>query len=271
MEITGQDGQAIGTVDEWQKYGGPASDKHWKPGRSAYELAADFVERRAEVRLGELVALLDDLDELTLTGGVAEKKTQFDSHSGPRNHDLLVLGRSASGPVTIGLEAKADEPFDDPLWLYREKALRRTIETKALDRIDRLIDLWFSTTLRRDRALPPLVTLGYQLFSALAGTLADAKIERSSLAVVVVWEFRTDLTDDTEHEHNARVLDDFLLRLLGADQDRRSSADGTGWITRPQPVRGDAAKMPASTLVAVGKVTRDLRTRGSAQRPAITG
>lgn len=264
MEITGRHGQPIKNVDDWHEHGGPASATHWKPGRSAYELAADFSERNAEARLVKLVSFLDEVDELTLTGAVAEKKTDFDAHSGPRNHDLLVRGQTASGPITIGVEAKADEPFDDPLWLYREKALKRTLETKALARIDHLVDLWFSTTLRRDRTVPPLVAMGYQLFSALAGTLADAKTDGSALAVVVVWEFRTHLTDDVEHEHNGRMLDDFLLRLLGPEQRRRSTADGTGWITQPQTVRGDAAKMPASTSVAFAKLTRDLRDERSA-------
>jgi hypothetical protein len=260
MEITGRHGEAIKSVDDWQKHGGPASATHWKPGRSAFELASDFIERDGEVRLAELVALLDEVGELALTGAVAEKKTHFDAHSGPRNHDLLVRGRSGAGAITIGVEAKADEPFDDPLWLYREKALTRMAETKALARIDHLVDLWFSTTLRRDRTVPPLVVMGYQLFSALAGTLADAKTDGSSLAVVVVWEFRTHLTDDVEHEHNAQMLDDFLLRLFGPEQSRRSTAEGNGWITQPQSVRGDAAKMPASTSVAFAKISRDLRT-----------
>lgn len=259
MHITGRKSQAITSVDAWQQHGGPMSVEHWKKGRSAYELAADFIEHDAAVRLIELVSLLDEVEGLTLTSGVAEKKTHFDEYSGPRNHDLLVRGKSATGPVTIGVEAKADEPFDDPLWLYREKALRRTADTNALARVDRLVDLWFQTTLQRDRAVPPLVTLGYQLFSALAGTLADAKADASNLAVVVVWEFRTSLTDDKEHQHNAKMLDGFLARLLGADQGRRSTADGTGWITRPQRIAGDGVKMPVGSSVAFAKVTRDVR------------
>src|SRR3712207_1041067 len=118
MQITGRQGQPIKTIDDWHKHGGPAATTHWKPGRSAFELAAEFIAGEAEARLVELVSLLDEVNGLTLTEAVAEKKTDFDGYSGPRNHDLLVRGRSASGPITIGVEAKADEPFDDPLWLY---------------------------------------------------------------------------------------------------------------------------------------------------------
>jgi hypothetical protein len=44
-----------------------------------------------------------------------------------------------------------------------------------------LTSTWISS-----RTVPPLVALGDQLFSALAGTLADAKTDGSKLAVVVV-------------------------------------------------------------------------------------
>jgi len=121
MEITGRNGHPITSVDEWHLHGGPASATHWKPGRSAYELAADFTERDAERRLQELISLIEEVDDLELLTGIAEKKTSFDARTGPRNHDLLVQASSGSGPVTVGVEAKADEPFDDPLWLYRER------------------------------------------------------------------------------------------------------------------------------------------------------
>ena len=45
--------------------------------------------------------------------GVAEKQTHFDEQGrGPRNHDLLLRATADIGGVTIGVEGKADEPFD---------------------------------------------------------------------------------------------------------------------------------------------------------------
>jgi hypothetical protein len=259
IAITGSDGDPISTIDDWMKHGGPKSPRHWKPDRSAYELAADWIERGAEDRIVELVSLLDEVDGVELLGGVAEKKTFFDGYSGPRNHDLLIRAQSAQGPITLGIEAKADEPFDLPLWRYREEGLKESANTKKLDRIDHLVALWFATRLTADRAEPALITIGYQLFSALAGLLADAKLDGSSLAVLVVYEFRTALTDDAEHEHNARVYEAFIERLLGSDHGRRQTADGTGWITEPADIRGDGKKMPSATKVALAKVERDLR------------
>lgn len=259
LKVTGRSGDRIRNMEDWQKHGGPASSKHWKPGRSAYELAADWIERDAENRVIELVALLDEAHDLQLVHAAAEKKTRFDGHSGPRNHDLLIHARCEQGPVTIGIEAKADEPFDLPLWRYREEGLKLNPKTKKLARIDHLVKLWFSTRLKDDRTVPPLITLGYQLFSALAGTLADAKLDHSHLAILVIHEFRTHLTEDIGHEHNARIHDEFLLRLLGSDQKRRATSDKTGWITEPRPIKGDGIRMPVETRVAFGKIVRDLR------------
>ncbi len=208
--------------------------------------------------------MLDEVDGLTLDAAVAEKKTYFDAHSGPRNHDLLIEGGCAAGPITVAVEAKADEPFDLPLWQYREEGLKQNLNTKKLERIDHLDKLWFSTRLKDDRVRPPLVTLGYQLFSALAGTLADAKLHGSAIAVLIVLEFRTNLTDDAEHAHNGRVLEEFLHRLLGDDHARRETPDGSGWITEPQLIRGDGKKMPLETQVSVGKLARDFRDRPGA-------
>jgi uncharacterized protein DUF6946 len=82
---------AITTHDEWQKHAGPASKVHWVRGRSAWELACDWIERDGADRVVELLTLRPELAGLTLTEGVAEKQTHFDEQGrGPRNHDLLV-------------------------------------------------------------------------------------------------------------------------------------------------------------------------------------
>jgi hypothetical protein len=197
---------------------------------------------------------------IELLEAVAEKKTQFDADPhGPRNHDLLIRARVPAGrTVTVGVEGKADEAFDDPLWRYREKGLQRSAKTGALDRIDWMVRRWFGTSLRADRTSPPLICLGYQLFSALAGTLADAKIDSSRQAVVLVMEYFTDCTDDDEHAHNAQVLDSFLTRLIGPEPERAVTPNG--WITAPISIAGDGVWTPRTTEVAFGKLMRWRRT-----------
>jgi hypothetical protein len=263
MRFRDRHGKEIASLDDWARLGKPASADHWKPGRSAYELAADWIERDAREAVPTLLSMRPEFSGLHLIEGIAEKQTRFDQEErGPRNHDLLVRGAVGDVPVTIGVEGKADEPFDDPIWLYREKALRRSPNTGALARVDRLVRLWFKTSLRQDGADPPLVCLGYQLFSALAGTLADAKLDGSALAVALVMEYRTDCTVDSKHAANARSMEQFLTRLIGSDVERTVSPDG--WVTKPLRIMGDGTWMPRRTDVSFAKLTRDRRHQRSA-------
>lgn len=160
--------------------------------------------------------------------------------------------------IMVAVEGKADEAFDLPVWRYREKGLQRARDTGSLRRIDSLVHRWFRTSLITDRAEPPIICMGYQLFSALAGTLADAKIQGSRQAVLLIMEYVTDLTEDAEHAHNARMLDNFLSRLLGADEERTHTA--AGWVTSPYPIRGDGNWSARSTDVSFAKLVRHRRT-----------
>jgi hypothetical protein len=260
VKLANRKGLAIASLEDWASFGKPASGDHWKPGRSAYELARDWTEADAADAVVALLSLRPEFAEIELLDGVAEKRTQFDDDPhGPRNHDLLLRGRLPSGQsVTVAVEGKADEEFDVPLWRYREKGLQRSKDTGSLRRIDALVHRWFRTSLTADRAEPALICLGYQLFSALAGTLADAKIHGSRQAVLLIMEYVTDLTDDAEHARNARMLDNFLIRLLGADMERTRTP--VGWVMGPHPIRGDGTWSAPSTDVSFAKLVRLRRT-----------
>jgi hypothetical protein len=256
VNLRNRKGVPITSLNDWATLGKPASAEHWKPGRSAYELAHDWMEDNGEQAVVALLSSRPEFVGIELLDGVAEKKTRFDDDPhGPRNHDLLVRAQLSDGrPVTVGVEGKADEEFDVPVWRYREKGLQRSRDTGALRRIDSMVGRWFGTSLVADRAEPPLVSMGYQLFSALAGTLADAKTHGSQHAVLLVMEYITDLTDDANHAHNARVLDGFLTRLLGNGLERTETP--VGWITAPLPIPGDGIWSARSTEVSFGKLVR---------------
>jgi hypothetical protein len=260
MIIANRKGLTIDSLDGWASLGTPASVEHWKQGRSAYELARDWIDGDAATAVVSLLSTQSEFTGLELIDGVAEKRTQFDDDSrGPRNHDLLLRGRLPSGElVTVAVEGKADEPFDLPLWRYRETGLKRSTDTGTLARSDALVRQFFQTSLAADRSEPPIICMGYQLFSALAGTLADAKSHGSPQAVLLVMEYVTDLTDDTEHAHNARMLDNFLSRLLGPDAERTHTP--AGWITAPQPIQGDGKWTAKSTDVSIAKLVRQRRS-----------
>ena len=193
MQLTSRNGVAITSLADWSTLGKPAATEHWKPGRSAYELARDWTEDDAAHAVIDLLSARPEFAGVEIVDGVVEKRTQFDGDSrGPRNHDLLLRCRLPDGQcLTVGVEGKADEPFDLPLWRYREQALRRSPNTQALVRVDAMIRRWFGISLAADRGDPLLIGIGYQLFSALAGTLADAKLDGSGQAVVLIAEYIT--------------------------------------------------------------------------------
>ena len=133
MEFTNRQGQAIGSLEDWASLGKPASADHWTPGRSAHELARDWVEGDAADAVVSLLSARPEFAGIELLEGIAEKRTQFDNDPrGPRNHDLLVRARLPAGPlITVAVEGKADEEFDVPLWRYREQGCG-ALETPAL-------------------------------------------------------------------------------------------------------------------------------------------
>src|SRR3954447_1623378 len=251
MEFFNTRGRPLRTILDWQSLAPPAAKHHWAVGRSALELAHDWLEGDAVARATALLGSRPELAGLTLRDAIVEKLTRFDDiRGGPRHHDLLVNASTPGGEVIVGVEGKADETFDLTLRDYVDNARRRRPDTtRAPERLDRLTTMFFGATLDDD---PGLGTLRYQLLSALAGTLADAKLEAASHAVLLVHEFVTDRTRDALHRANAAALSAFLERL-GAEP----AGEADAWITGPVVVRGDGQWLPAELPVFVAKlVTR---------------
>jgi hypothetical protein len=254
MEFFSNDGRRLETLTDWRNHSGSVSSRHWAEGRSARELARAWIEGDATTHLESLLTSAPAFGGLVLDRGIAEKETRFDDiRGGPRHHDLLVIGRAPSGTVVIGVEGKADEPFDDPLdaWVMRAEA--RSEGSRAPERLDRLTTAFFGTTLDDDPLLAPL---RYQLLSALAGTLADAREQDAAHAVLLVHEFQTPWTKDDLHRRNAEDLEAFLGRLMpgvahaGADR---------AWIAGPHAVVGDGTWLPDETEVYVAKLVTSTR------------
>ncbi|MFN2469445.1 MAG: hypothetical protein ABR583_00305 [Gaiellaceae bacterium] len=165
-----------------------------------------------------------------------------------------MTARAADEPIVIGVEGKADEPFGDRLEDHVRNALRTTPASGTPQRVDQLTIAFFGSTLATDRSLG---AIRYQLLSALAGTLVDARELEATEAILPIHEFRTDKTDDHLQDANAADLDAFLGRLHpGADR----SSHETAWISDAVIVRGDGTWLPAERPVRVGKLHTDVRT-----------
>ena len=233
FSLVNRAGLPIKSHAEWGDLAKPASDTHWKEGRSAWELAAAWTVGTAAVDLASLLAGAPTLHGLTIETAIAEAQTRFDDHGGgPRNHDLLLIGRSAAGPIVIGIEGKADETYGQTVAAYKaaaDKKVQLEQPTNAPDRLkDLLEDLVDSTLAER----PELAALRYQLLTGLAGTLTEAQ-DVNGHAVFVVHEFVTSLTERRKREANHAALRLAVQALFGVD-----APDAPAWLIGPLHTRG---------------------------------
>jgi len=252
FQIVSRRGKPILSVEEWGVEAKPAKAEHWQDGRSAKELAKAWISGRGPA------ALISLLDRQPATAGfriecaVAEAQTAFDRWpGGKRNHDLLVNGQAAGGRTVIGLEGKADESFGQTLTSYMAGAMRRIDRNEATNAPQRLKELTVALAGSTVDTEPELGKLRYQLFSAIAGTLAAAEPTRSQ-AVFVVHEFITDKTTDALHAANEEALAAFVERVFAA----RPPAGEASWLMGPLHV---PAERWADLPLWVGKTSTWLR------------
>lgn len=258
MIFRGNDGTEIHDLREWEEVGGPKESYQWKEGRSALELARCWISGEAQPKVESL--LERQFAEITLEFGIAEKQTRFDSFSGPRHHDLLVEAISARGKVIIGVEGKADEPFDLSLFEKKaktEKDLRANRNSKSKRRLVEMTECFLGISIDELEEGDPRGELGYQLLSALAGTLADAKLADSGSAVLLIHEFVSSETDDAKHEINDRVYSSFVD--LVTNQAPRTILEPHTWVTTPTEISGYGELMPKALPVAFAKLTTKIR------------
>jgi hypothetical protein len=212
--------QPINSVEDWRRLAPPKREYQWVAGRSAFELAHAWCESGRPAAPRELVELLDSHPatvHLRIESACPEHRIYFDQHGGePRNADLAFIGDTSSGKVAVTVEAKADEPFGETLEDVVSAALERLIakpESRGLLRVADLVRSLFS---ERSEGEPPVSALRYQLLTAAAGSLAYARSEGASVAVLLVHEFVTKGTREELHRRNAEDLERFLQRLSGA-------------------------------------------------------
>jgi hypothetical protein len=221
FSLTSRHGRAIRTLEDWRIQASPASETHWKDGRSAKELARVWTEGSGPEDLTQLLALQPATSDFKIVSAIAEEQVAFDRHpGGKRNHDLLIRGEAGGGRVVVGLEAKADETFGQTVRRYLADGLalrRRGKNTKAPERLAGLMQDVASVSLDRT---PTFGDLRYQLFSGVAGTVAAA--QPGEIAVFVVHEFATGLTKPEKRNANRLDLSRFVSDVTGdipPDQD----------------------------------------------------
>ena len=178
--------------------------KHWKDGRSAKETAKHWVHTIPQ-------PFKDLLKERQLNYLLCspESVSKFDSYGGNgRNHDLLLLAKDKdSKKAVISIESKVDESFGDTLSQRIVAAGKKKIEkptSKALDRISELRIALFGEENENQ------LDLRYQLLTAVAGTIAEAKAQNAKSAYFLIQTFVSDELNVIKHNQNQADLNNFL-------------------------------------------------------------
>jgi hypothetical protein len=261
MRLT-KNNQPINCVDDWQRLAPPKREHQWVPGRSAFELARAWCGSGGPAVPREITALLNSnpaTANLRIDGAFPEHRIPFDEHGGePRNADLAFVGQSNGRKVAVTIEAKADETFGDTVQDVVDAALERLIANPESRGLQRVADLARSLFTSRMDAQPPVSRLRYQLLTAAAGSLAFARTEGASVAVLLVHEFITDLTRDALHQRNAEDLQRFLERLGGTVANAAEGTALSGPFSVPARPLFDIA-----VPLYVGKISSLLRGLGT--------
>lgn len=179
-----------------------------------------------------------------------DAKLHFDDFPGePRNTDILVLATDASGPYVLAVEAKADEPYGDTVEKTLAAAHRRRRENARSNGVKRAESLVYLLPAAPDASLLRTGDLRYQLLTACAGAVAEAKRRGVSRAVMLVHELVSRETKPEKHARNAADLAAFVSRLAGARLDAVVDGQLYGPFTLAIAER---------VTLFVGKVSRDI-------------
>lgn len=269
------DGKEIKGFSDWEKYAlPPARKKHWKEGRSEFELGRVWTTRgepRVPYDLHELLESHAGTRGTVVKTGVTQHETTLPfARSGTRCHDLMLKAELDGGVVTICIESKADESFGgtlkDELARARKRAQQRNRKTRFPERLDWLTCSLLGLPAFRDEQrleiLAAISTLPYQLLSAIGGTLLEAERQDATRAIFVVHEFRTSLTKDVLLKANGDALNCFLRLLLSANHGTIGdlplrNGQMIGPISITERTVTAAIKMPLNLPLFIGKIRTD--------------
>ena len=108
-----KDRRRLTTLAEWHSHAPPKRKMHWKDGRSAKENARLWLGWAPDLPPGiaDVLRATGSIGTLRSWSAEPEARVSFDAFRGPANLDVLVQAQDETGPVVIGVEAKADETF----------------------------------------------------------------------------------------------------------------------------------------------------------------
>ena len=165
-----KDERRLTALADWLSHAPPKRRMHWKDGRSAKENARLWLDSAPDLPSGiaDLLRATGSVGTLHSWSAEPEARVSFDAFRGPANLDVLVRAQDETGPVVIGVEAKADESFGSTVeqtLLEGQKELARNPRSKRVQRIQGL-----AATFGLDLDRPGIPGLRYQLLTLTAAT-----------------------------------------------------------------------------------------------------
>lgn len=232
----------IETIYEWfYKCPPKGKDNHWKDGRSAKETAKHWLHAIPQA----FREILKDKN-LIYEQCSPEYVSKFDGYKGEgRNHDLLIIAKDNNqNPLVISIESKADEPFGDTVKKKTEAALdakKKNQNSRAKERIEELWLCLFGETIDEN------ATIKYQLMTAVAGTICEAKKQGAKTAYFLVQTFVE--KENQKHLDNKKDLDDFIHKLSKGNFSNLENNQIVGPFTVVKPTE----KLPDDIELFIGK------------------
>ncbi len=212
----------ITTVEEWfEKCPPVGEEEHWKDGRSAKELAKDWIVNEGE-ELKKTLGSNIEFKDIIFEEASPEYTTKLDNFRGNgRQHDLLILASVKNKPLLISIEAKADESFgkitkDYYIEQIKERDKEDGKNTNVPERIEGLIKYVFNENVSYKDINNEVFKLRYQLLHGVAGTIMEAEKREIKRAIFHINIYRS--TDENafkikKYNTNTKDLDRFISYL----------------------------------------------------------
>ena len=201
---------SIKSVKDWKRVYPPVGkDKQWKDGYSAKEFAKIVLDAYPNSNFEQDIANDLHLKEhlhIIPDETYPERLTNFDdNYRGPRHHDLACITMIGNQRVALCFEAKVNESLDNTLLKYRDSEGKKK-------RVDLLISNFFHEKYSDSK----FGNIYYQLFSALAGSIAFAAENNVSDVYFILYQIKPSETNQTVNcDEHKTALEDFIT-LFGS-------------------------------------------------------
>lgn len=168
-------------------------EKQWKDGRSAKEMARFATSKDFPCLINNVLKKcgLKTQDFECEPEALTSFPPETMGTSGPRNHDLLMIGKDC----VIGIEAKVSESFDEKISKKRCQATENMAK-----RLNGAIQYVYG-----ENTPEGVEDMHYQLFSATIGTIEEAKKHGKENAITLVIVFKGDACEATDPNYGNNV------------------------------------------------------------------